>query len=170
MNSYSNNILLLIFLIIVSIISILVGFDIIPARVYPFLIFIVALSLLYHKSLISPYLWGWDIHAEYYFANLVKNLSYWDYTIPNRFNSVLSTVIIAPIYSIFGGMDLTGVFKIIYPFIFSLAPVGLYHVFRKEFDSKIAILSTLFFVFLSVFYTDMLQLGRQQIAGFFLHC
>lgn len=167
MNSYSNNILLLIFLIIVPTIAILVGFNIIPARVYPFLVFIVALSLLYHKSLISPYLWGWDIQGECYFANLVKSLSYWDYTIPNRLNSVLSTVIIAPMFSILGGMDLTGVFKIIYPFIFSLVPVGLYHIFRKEFDSKIAILSTLFFVFLSVYYNDMLQLGRQQIAEFF---
>lgn len=168
MNSYGSNILLLIFLIIVSVISILVGFDIIPTRIYPFLIFIVALSLLYHKSLISPYLWGWDIQVEYYFANLVKSLSCWDYTIPSRFNSVLSTVIIAPMYSILGGIDLTMVFKIIYPFIFSLVPVGLYHVFRKEFDSKIAILSTFFSVFLSVYYNEMLQLGRQQIAELFL--
>jgi uncharacterized membrane protein len=65
-------------------------------------------------------------------------------------------------------MELTWVFKIVYPIIFSLVPVGLYQVFQKHTDGKIALLSVFFFVSLFVYYTEMTQLARQQIAEYYL--
>ena len=65
-------------------------------------------------------------------------------------------------------MNLTWVFKIIYVFIFSLIPLGLYKLFKEQTNEKIAILSCLFFVSFYVFYTEMIQLARQEIAELFL--
>ncbi|MGV9141460.1 MAG: DUF2206 domain-containing protein, partial [Promethearchaeota archaeon] len=45
---------------------------------------------------------------------------------------------------------------------------GLYYVFRKQTNDKIAFFSCFFFVSLFVFYGEMLQLARQQIAELFL--
>ena len=68
MNSYSQNIVLLLMLLILSTLPIVLVFNKIPAKLYPLLIFSISLSLMYFSSLISLNLTGWDIHSEYYFA------------------------------------------------------------------------------------------------------
>lgn len=113
------------------------------------------------------YIWGWDTHHEYYLSNLVIANPLWNSTIPYAVNTMLSIVMFAPIVSSICNMSLTWVFKIIYPLLFSLVPLGLYRVFQKQIDDKIAFLSCFFFVSLFMFYTEMLQLARQQIAELF---
>ena len=168
-NFHHNNILLMFLIIVIALIVILIAFDkFIPKNLYPLAVFIIAISLLYHRSLISMYLWGSDIHIEYYISNLVIANSLWDSTIPSIVNTMLSIVMLAPIFSNICGMTLTWVFKIIYPLLFSLVPLGLYHVFQKQTDEKIAFLSCFFFVSLFIFYGEMLTLARQQIAELFL--
>jgi len=168
-NFHHNNILLMFLIIIIALIVVLIAFDkFIPKNLYPLAVFIIAISLLYHRSLISMYLWGWDIHLELYLTNLVKMNSMWDPTLYGGCNAMLSLVMLAPIYSIVTHMDITWVFKIIYPLLFALVPLGLYRVFQKQTDDKIAFLSCFFFVSLFTFYTEMLALARQQIAELFL--
>lgn len=168
-NFHHNNILLMFLIIILALIVVLVGFDkFIPKKLYPFAVFIIAISLLFHRSLISSYVWGWDIHLEYYLCNLVKMNAVWDSAIPMSYNAMLSIVMVAPIFSNICKMALTGVFKIIYPLIFALVPLGLYQVFQKQTNDKIAFFSCFFFMSVFVFYTEMLALARQQIAEFFL--
>ena len=172
MNLYSNNSLLMIVIFLISLIIFLVCFDLIPESLYPLAIFIATFSLLFHNSLISKYLVGWDIQIEYYIANKVIENSLWDPNITSNLvtsnvNSVLSIVMLAPIYSTLLNLDLIWVFKIIYPAILSLMPLGMYIYFTKQTDSKIAFISTFFFISLVVFYTEMLQLARQQIAEYF---
>ncbi|MCK4731402.1 MAG: DUF2206 domain-containing protein [Methanophagales archaeon] len=168
MNFYQNNILLLFLIIIIAIIVILIGFDkFIPKNLYPLAVFVIAISLLFHRSLISMYIWGWDIHIEYYFSNLVIS-SAWNPAIPNSVNAMLSIAMLAPIYSIVSNIEITWVFKIIYPLLFSLVPVGLYRVFQKQTDDRIAFLSCFFFMSLLTFYGEMLALARQEIAELFL--
>ena len=168
-NFHHNNILLMFLIILLALIALLIGFDkFIQKQLYPLTVFVIAISLLYHTSLISNYIWGWDINIEYYLANLVIENSLWDPTIPRTVNAMLSIVMLAPIFSTICGMSLTWVFKIIYPLLFSLVPLGLYRVFQKQTDDKIAFLSCFFFMSVFVFFTEMLQLARQQIAEFFL--
>lgn len=168
-NFYHNNILLMILIPVIALIPILIAFNkFIPRNLYPLAVFAIAISLLFHTSLISMYIWGWDIHHEYYFSNLVMKNSIWDSTVPTNTNAMLSIVMLAPIYSLILGMSLTWVFKIIYPFLFALVPLGLYLVFQKQTSDKIAFLACFFFVSLFTFYTEMLQLARQQIAELFL--
>ena len=168
-NFHHDNILLMFLIAIIAIIVILIVFGkFIPKNLYPLAVFVIAISLLYHRSLISMYIWGWDIHYELYLTNLVKMNSIWDPTMRGGCNAMLSLVMLAPIYSIISDMSITWVFKIIYPLLFSLVPLGLYRVFQKQTDDKIAFLSCFFFVSLFTFYGEMLALARQQIAELFL--
>jgi len=168
-NFHHNNILLMFLIVIIAIIAVLIAFDrFIPKNLYPVAVFVIAISLLYHKSLISMYLTGWDIHGEYYFSNLVLKNGFWDWTIAHTYNAVISTNMLSPIYSIFCNLNITGIFKIIYPLLFALVPLGLYRVFQKQTNDKIAFLSCFFFVSFFTFYDEMLALARQQIAELFL--
>jgi uncharacterized membrane protein len=167
-NNNQNNLLLMIMVLLIGLIVILVAFDKISKNFYPFILFIISLSLLFHTSLISQYLWGWDIHHEYYLANLVLENSLWNMDISFNTNAMLSIVMLAPIISKIADIGLIWVFKIVYPLIFSLVPLGLYLIFKKQMNSKIAFLSVFFFISIFTFFGEMNQLARQQIAEFFL--
>ncbi|AKB17644.1 DUF2206 domain-containing protein [Methanosarcina sp. WWM596] len=168
-NFYHTNILAIISIIFIIIVLIIVTFtDLLPKNLYPFSIFIISISILYHNSLASTFLDGWDIHFEYYFANLVLGNSLWDSTIPLNVNAMLSIVMLAPIYSEICNLELTYVFKIVYPFIFSMVPIGIYHIYQKQIlNEKIAFISVFYFMSIYTFFTEMLALARQQIAEFF---
>lgn len=168
MNFYDSNIILLAMLFVLSLLPIAVVFGRIPPKLYPIAVFVTSISLLYHTSLISTNLSGWDIHVEYYFANLVRANSYWDPTPANNINAMLSVVMLAPIFSDICKMNLVAVLKTIYPLLFSMVPLGLYRVFQKQTNDKIAFLSSFFFMATWVFYSEMVQLARQQIASLFL--
>ena len=168
-NFHQNNIILAFLIIVLSITVVLIGFNkFIPKKMYPLAVFVIAISLLYHRSLTSMYLCGWDIQFECYLCNLVKINSIWDATIPTTYNAMLSIVMLAPIFSDICGMRITWVFKIFYPLIFALVPLGLYRVFQKQTNDTIAFLSVFFFVSIYTFYSEMLALARQQIAELFL--
>lgn len=167
MNFYKINILLMVLIFIIAIMVILVGFDKIPKKIYPFLVFIISISLLFHTSLISTYIWGCDINTEYYFAKLVTNNAHWNLHLSNNVNAMLSITTLAPILSKIGSMNLVWVLKIIYPLLFSLVPLGLYMVFKDQSNEKIAFLSTFFFMSIFTFFREMNQLCRQEIAEIF---
>jgi uncharacterized membrane protein len=168
-NFHQNNIILMFLIIILAMVVVLIAFDkFISKKLYPLSVFLITISLLYHSSLISMYLWGFDIQLECYLCNLVKINSIWDPTIPKTYNAMLSIVMLAPIFSNMCNMSITWVFKIVYPLIFALVPLGLYRVFQKQTNDKIAVLSCFFLISQSTFYTEMLALARQQIAELFL--
>ena len=165
-NFRHNNILLMFLIVIIALIVLLIGFDkFIPKNLYPLAVFVIAISFLYHRSLISMYIIGWDIHTEYYLANLVEMNAMWDPTIPSTVNAMLSITMLAPIFANICSMSLTWVFKTIYPLLFALVPLGLYRIFQKQTDDKIAFLSIFFFMSMVRFYSPM---PRQNIAEFYL--
>lgn len=168
-NFQHNNILLMLMIVVIAIVALIIASDkFIPKSLYSLTVFIIAISLLYHTSLISMYIWGYDINNELYYSNLVMENFQWNATILSDTNAMLSIVMLAPIYSNICCMSLTWVFKIIYPLLFALVPLGLYRVFQKQTSDKIAFLSCFFFVSIFTFYTEMLGLARQQIAELFL--
>jgi len=169
MDFYNDNTLLQVLIIVIALIALFIGFDkFIHNRLYPLAIFVIALSLLFYNSLIGNYVYGSDIMVEYYFANLVKLNSIWDPSIGSNLNSMLSLVSMAPICSIVCNMDIEWVFKIIYPLLFSLAPLGLYQALQKFIDSKAAFFSCFFFMSESTFFGVLPELARQEIAELFV--
>jgi uncharacterized membrane protein len=166
-NSHNNLILLLLFPLI-AIVPILVMFDFIPEKLYTFAVFIVAISLLLSTALVSNQFFGADVNQEYYFASKVTNASFWDSSIPNDYNAVLSVTVLAPILSIVIGIDLLWIFKLIFPILFSLVPLVLYCIFKKMTDGKIAFLSVFLLMSVVTFFTEMVNVTRQEIAEIFL--
>ena len=169
-NAYCNNALLFALIFVIAIIIGLVAFNkFIPPRVYPFMIFMMALALLYQTTFISDYLVGSDIHIEYYLGNLVVENGYWDVIISGAgaVNSCLSIVMLAPVYSLFLNMDIIWLFKIVYPFLFALMPLALFRVFSLQIKPQYAFLAVVFFISMPIFFMDMTQLVRQQISELF---
>ena len=167
MNTEGNNILLMILILLIGLTAIFVAFNLIKKNLYPYAIFIIGISLLYHGWLISNYIWGTDIHFEYFFSNLVITNAYWNFSIPTYYNGMLSITMIGPIYSILTGIGLTWTYKIIYPFFFSLVPLGIYAIAKEQTNDKIAFLSAFFFTTSYFFIVWMMPL-KQQIAELFI--
>jgi len=154
---------------IIGVVVLLIAFDkVIPSTLYPLAVFVIAITLLFQQTLISMWLYGADIQSEWNLANAVLTAGIWN---PNssvvQYNGMLSVVVLAPIYSLISNLDLIWVFKIIYPVLFALVPVGLYQIFRKQLNVKVAFLSCFFFMSFATFYTGMITLARQEIAELF---
>ncbi len=167
-NFHENNILLMFLIVLIALIPVLVALKRIPPELYPLAIVVIALSLLFHRSLISMYLTGGDIHQEYYLHKQILDNAYWNPQGVGNINAMLSIVIIPAVYSYFLKMDGAWVFKIIYPIIFSIVPLGLYCVYKRQITSeKNAFFSVFFFMSFLTFFTEMLSLARQEIAELF---
>lgn len=169
MNLYSYNFLTVFLILMIVLVLFLVVYDKIPEKFYIFAVWVVSISLLLSSSLISSMVWGWDVQNEFYLANIVMKYSFWNYNIPDAYNALLSIVMVAPIYSMFTHVDLDHVFKLVYPFIFSLMPLGLYKIFKSQMDnSKIAFLSVFLFVSFNTFYIELVTISREMTAEFFM--
>jgi uncharacterized membrane protein len=136
-------------------------------RLYPIILFVVSLALLLHVSLFSSTIFGGDIFGEYaLFRETASNL-YWDSTAAFNYNAMLSITILPTIYSVVLGLNGTWLFKVVYPLIFALVPLGLYQLFKYKFHRGIAFFSVFFFVSNFVFFTELTQLARQMIGELF---
>lgn len=141
----------------------LVAFRVIKPKFYPYLVYVIALSLLLLTALASPYLVGTDIHLEYYFAQRAEQG--WDSTLPHPGNSALGNVLLVPFLSDF--IPRLWVFKVVFPLMFALAPVMLYFLFKSWVDEQLAFLSTFAFMSFPAFFIELPSIARQQLAEVF---
>lgn len=71
-NFYHNNILLMLLIVIIAAVAIFIGFNhVIPKQLYLLAVFVIAISLLYHRSLLTMYLIGTNVQYEYFYHRLV---------------------------------------------------------------------------------------------------
>ncbi len=167
-NLYQNNIVLILLIFLIGLTAFLIAIGkIIPRSLYPFAVFSIGLSLLFYRSLISQYISGSDIHEEYYFANLVNVTGVWDTKSPLILVNMLSITMLAPIFSLISSIDITWVFKVVYPILF-LAPLGIYQISARQTNDRVAFLSSFFFMSVSYFFTAIPVVARQQIATIFV--
>ncbi len=168
-NFYNVVAFIMLMVILISSIPILITFNRIPKKLYPLTIFVVAISLLYHTALISKFIWGYDVILEYHYADIVLKNSFWDPKLISSYNGVLSIVMLLPIYSIISNLSLDTIIKVIYPFIYSFVPLGLFLLFKKQTESyKLSFLSVFLFMALMSFFMEKVSLARQEIAELFL--
>lgn len=168
-DSYRDNrLMVFVLLLIVLIPALVVIRNHLPDDMYPLTVFILALSISFHKTLISSYIYFYNLDFEYYSSNFVASQGYWDATYSSLINSLLSIVMVAPIYSKIMNIDLIWVFKIIYPFFLSLVPVAIYLTVREQFGQKIAFCSSVYFASSPSFFGSLLLFGREIIACIFI--
>jgi uncharacterized membrane protein len=153
-------------------ISVLVGLaafskKLVPGELYPLILFVVALALLFHVSLFSNYIVGGDIFGEYSAFRLTAISSYWNSMTSSRLYAMLSTTILPTTYSAVLSLDGTSILKIVYPLIFAFVPLGLYQLFKSKVSKEVAFLSVFFFVSNNVFFNEIAELARQMIGELF---
>lgn len=153
--------------------------SLIPESLFPFLIFSISIALLCQVVLTSKYVVGWDANLEYYVFRLTQINGHWGFLDSNlnslvtqNYNSMLSITVLPAVYSALMNVEGEIVFKILYPFIFSLVPLSIYRISEKQFGRMVGLLSTLFFISTSMaFFGEPVGLNRQIIAElFFLLC
>jgi len=181
-NTSGDSTILLLLIIAISgvVISSVLSGKLVPSRLFPLVILSISISLLFHASLVSKYLIGYDVFREYYVFRLTNDAAYWNPVIWNRFiapttsdintyNAMLSVTILPTIYSQLLNMEGIWIFKIIYPILFSLVPLGLYEIYKKQMRELPAFLSVFFFMASSLFYSrETLSIGRQMVGELFL--
>ena len=64
-------------IVLIAVLFLLVSLNVVKKHLYPIILYLISLSLLFETTLISNYLIGSDIHIEYYFARLTQ-LQRWD--------------------------------------------------------------------------------------------
>jgi len=176
-NAFENNLILLVMLMTISLLFVigLISKKFLPPKLYPLAVLMIAISLLFHSSLISNYLvtFGSDNPVEYFVFKITETNAHWSSGIYSghlgygRVNSMLSVTILPTIYSSLLNMDATWVLKILYPLIFSFVPLALYQLWQKNVGAKKAFIATFLFMAQNTFYTEMLGLNRQIIAELF---
>ena len=169
-NYLNNNLILMLMIIIISFVVYSIGWtNFIPDKLYPLALWTITLSLVWHNTLISNYLNIYDVTREFYYTKLVIEHSYWDWALFSNYNSVLSNVVLGPIFYYFCNLNLTFVFKIIFPLLFSFVPVGLYSIYKAKFDnSKFSFLSCTLFLSINPVYNEISSTTKQSTAEIFL--
>ena len=136
----------------------------------------IAIALLMHVSLVSNYImpFGGDSPVEMFVFQNAQLSAHWNpvFAFPSdegygRYNAMLSITILPTVYSNMLGIDATWVFKIIYPLIFALVPVGLYLLWQPYIGKKLSFIAAFLFMAQSTFFTEMLALNRQMIGELF---
>jgi uncharacterized membrane protein len=176
--TYENNLILLFTIItIASLFSVgILSKKFLPPQLYPLAVVMIAISLLYHSSLISNNLihFGSDMPGEVFAFKVVEKNAYWSLINPylgdlsvGRTYAMLSVTILPSIYTKMLNLDIIWVFKTLYPLIFSLVPLGLYKIWSKIINAKCAFIAAFLFMAYNVFYTEILGLNKQMIGELF---
>jgi uncharacterized membrane protein len=140
----------------------------IKEKQYPYLIWSIGLALLLQTTLISSGLIGSDIHTEYYFYNQAVVNGSWNFADSHPYNSAAGSTVLAPFLTNVFGISGYWIFKLIFPLMFSIVPVILYFIFKKEFGSKVAFFASVFFVIVPTWSMELIGIPRQMLGEIML--
>jgi uncharacterized membrane protein len=174
-NIYQNNLLLLFMIVFIAtlVVASVLSKKVLPSELYPFALFMIAIALLCHSSLISNYVipFGSDTSIEYFVFKTTRDNAHWSSILTSPgysdINDMLSITILPTIYANILNLDAQLVFKILYPLIFSFVPLGLYQIGQTYIGKKYAFIATILFMGQMTFFTEMLGLARQMVAELF---
>lgn len=177
-NALGNNVILLFVTVAIPLVFAVGAIfqKLLPSKLYAFALFVVVIALLYSSSLISNRLvsFGSDSHLELFIFKTTQKNGFWSSSNPifldlgyGRVNAMLSVTVLPTIYSNLLNIDSTWTFKLLYPLIFSLVPLGLFQIWKTHLGEKYAFLSAFFFIAEATFYNEMLGLNRQIVAEVF---
>jgi len=148
MNDTSNNLILVALLLAIAGYSIFLAAkrNQISDRIHVPIIFLMSISLVLPLALRSNHIIGADINSEYYIFQQTLQNARWQPVMHNILDSCLSISILPSIYQSFLMVNSEYLFKILYPVIFSIAPVVVYLITRKYLGSFFSFLASLFFM------------------------
>ncbi|MEV0976752.1 hypothetical protein [Streptomyces sp. NPDC049915] len=134
-------------------------------------LFCAAAGLLLLTSLRGWYITGHDIRHEFEIFQLTAAGNHWniaDYRDP--YNACMSITLLPTSLARLTGISGIYVFKVLLPLLFAFTPALVYRSVRNVAPQIVALLSAVFFIMFPTFFTDMVFLGRQEIAFLLLGC
>lgn len=152
---------------LVCVVVIMVAFDKIDEKKYPYILFGIGLAVLYQVTLTSNYLIGTDIHYEYWWAYRTYIAGFWDYEATHTYNAAAITTSVFPFIARALHIPLVWTFKVIPPLFLAGALVLMYHMFKQQISGKGAFIAIFFFVTVPTFSLEVTGIAKQQIAEFF---
>ena len=168
-NYYHNNILLMIMIVIIALVALIIGFtDWVNEKYYPYAIWVMAIALILQSTLIGDFIKIYD--GEGYVPNLTINQGIATLNMSNNYFSVVGNTILTPIIILTSGLNIVVIYKLIYPFIWSLAPLGMYAYINaiKILKNKKEVFFTLFlYIVLPSFFNLIPFLKKQGLIMFF---
>lgn len=168
-NYYHNNLLLIIMIVVIALVALLMtSTNIIAERLYSYAIWIMAISLILHTTLITNYIQIQDVYGEYHIASRVITKSFWEYTASGTYNSVLSTTILPTVLYHITHVSLTWMYKIIFPFLLSLIPSFFYKIYLRYLPPKASLASAYLLVIIHPYFITIPFLSKQLIAEIFM--
>jgi len=140
-----------------------------PKRYFPLAIWVIAVSLLLHNSVLTHGL-AWDAGKELRLASLVVENGTWDATVGGRWmkNAMLRIVLLHPIYALLADIDLLWEFKTVSPMLFAFAPVAFYRSYQTVVDRSDSFLAVLLPMSFFSFFTVLAWNSRTSGALLFL--
>jgi len=170
MNAGGDNSLLLLMIVVVPILalSVVLSYKKFSFDIFPIALLTIYIAILFATWLTTNYILGYDSHFEFYSFKLTDNASLWNpvrsFIEIDKGNAMLSITVLPTIYSKIINLDGTWIFKIVYPLLASLVPLGLYQLYLTQTRKEIAILGTFFFISNAL---DGLGSIKQWIASIF---
>jgi len=149
MNTTDNNIILmfLLFLIPIYVIFVCIFNHKFPKRFYPFVIFLISISLLLLLSLRSNHLIGADVYIEYYFFRTTLNNLHWN--IIGQYSTLdacLAISLLPTIYQSILNVHTEYLYKILPSLLCSVFPVVVYFISKKYVEEGYAFLASMYFM------------------------
>lgn len=167
LNNEKSNFFSLLSILLVPVILVLVAFfnKTINSKVFPFVIFFVAVNLMLLYSLRSWHVNGFDITQELNIFGFTDERNKWVLEVfKDPYNACLSITIFPKIlYELFN-IPIEYIFKIVFPIIAAFIPVVIYLIFTKFTDNLKAFLGAVFFTIQIQFVFQMPALTRQCLA------
>jgi uncharacterized membrane protein len=142
-------------------------------RLYPLVIAVVSIVILFSTVLISKHLFGADVFREFYVFKLTDTAGYWQpsgqivgYTLIESLNSLLSVTILPLVLSVLLGIDGELIFKIFYPLVLALIPISIYALCTRQLTKKIGLIAAFYFMSISIAFCGIEQFSiNRQIVG-----
>ena len=168
MNTKNDNLYLIGFYLLIA--FIFAGISILhkkfPKRLYPFLIYFISLSLVLPFSLRSNYIMGDDLHYSFYLFKNVFFYRHWSILENTPLSACLSVTLLPTVYKSLLNMNDQYIFKLLYPLLFSFAPLIVYELSKKFVKENYAFCSSFFFMSQQAFLWTLYQ-ARTDTAIFF---
>lgn len=128
-------------------------------------VFLGAGALLLLTSLRGWLITGHDIQVEYEVYRLNLGGGHWvisDYK--TSYNACLSITLLPLALTKLTAISATGVWKVVFPLMFAVAPVALFRSVHNLASRQVALLSSALFLTFPTFFTDMAYMARQEVA------
>lgn len=170
LNNFGPNYLTMLMLggIAVYVLLVVIYRDKLNENVFPWAIWMIAVSLLLMYSLRSEYIFGYDIHREFKVYQITLETGFWSFeNFKSTYNSSLSISILPAAVRLITNINPYLIFKFFFPLVFSFLPLVSF-LFNCRHINKIKSF-LVSFIFLSIvwFIDPITTMGRQEIAFLF---